>query len=335
MPLKLYRRKGSRIYKYRGTIGPTGRRKFFTGSCNTTDKDIAARQVTEIESRYWKGTLDGPESVLTFDHGAALYVEAGKGDRFLPPVRQYLANMLVKDINTGVLQRMAIKLYPDWSGASRNRAALTPAESVINHCAESGLCPRIKVKRFKEETKEKTPVTLEWVLAFAKEATPHLGAYAAFMFFTGARPTEALEADIDLPSCTALLHESKIGHERRAHLPAMLVAMIANLPAVKGRRTFVYQEVDDLRGAWDRTIDRAGIARLTPHCCRHGFITGLLRRGLDVKTVSWLADMTVQTLVNVYAHAVKDRTLTDVLTSAETVQSFFDVARSQLKTGTT
>jgi len=335
MPLTLYRRGKNGTFHYRGTIGPAGRRKFFSGSCKTADQDIAARQVAEIETNYWRGHFDGPAAILTFAQAAILYRAAGKGDKFLPPVENYLAATLVKDINQGIIQQMAIELYPHWSMASRNRGAIIPAQAVINHAAESGLCQRIRVKRFKPDTKEKPFVTLEWLKAFQKEATSHLGAYAMFMFLTGARPTEGLEADVDLPSRTALLHESKIGHERRAHLPAILVAALANVPKVKGRPIFIYRNVDDLRLAWDGAITRAGIQRMTPHCCRHGFITGLLRRGIDVKTVAWLADMTVETLVKTYAHAIKDRTLTDVLAGAESVHSVSDIAENLLKTGTT
>lgn len=334
MPLKLYRRKGSRIYHYRGTIGPTGRRKFFSGSCKTENQDIAARQISEIETDYWKGHFDGPGSILTFEQAAINYQAAGKGDKFLAPVRKYFGTTLVKDINPGIIQAMAVALYPHWSAASRNRGAIIPAQAVINHCSESGLCQHIKVKRFKPDTKEKPYVTLEWLKAFREEAHAHLGAYALFMYLTGARPSEALECELDLPGCTALLHESKIGHERRAHLPAMLVAALANLPKVNGRPVFVYRTVDDLRQTWLSVAARAGIQRMTPHSCRHGFITGLLRRRVDVKTVSWLADMTVETLVKTYAHAIKDRTLTNVLTSAEDVQSVSHVAENLLKTVT-
>lgn len=335
MPLKLYRRGKSGTFHYRGTIGPVGRRKFFAGSCKTTDQDIAARQVSEIETAYWRGHFDGPGAILTFAHAAALYRAAGKGDGFLPPVERYLSATLVKDINSGVIQQMAMELYPTWSGASRNRGAIIPAQAVINHCAESGLCQRIRVKRFKADTKEKPHVTLEWVRAFMAEASPALGAYALHMFLTGARPTEGLEADIDIPGATTLLHESKIGHERRAHMPAMLVAALANVPQVKGRPFFFYRNIEDLRPAWDGAIKRAGIQRMTPHSCRHGFITGLLRRAIDVKTVAWLADMTVETLVNTYAHAIKDRSLTDILTTTESVQPLPGIAENLLKTGTT
>jgi integrase len=335
MSLKLYRRGKNGTLNYRGTIGPAGRRKFLSGSCHTTDKDIASRQIAEIEARYWKGHFDGPESILTFAQAAVMYRAAGKGDDFLPPIEKHLGVTLVKDINAGIIQQMAMELYPAWSNASRNRAAIVPAQAVINHAAASKLCPRLRVERFKPDTKEKPHVTLGWLKAFKEEALPHLYTYALFMFLTGARPTEALECALDLPSRTALLHESKIGHERRAHLPAMLVAELANLPRVKDRGTFVYRCINDLRMAWDGAIERAKIQRMTPHCCRHGFITELLRSGLDVKTVAWLADMSVETLVKTYAHAIKDRTLTDVLTNAKSEQPVTTIAESLLKTGTT
>jgi integrase len=335
MPLKLYRRKGSPIYNYRGTIGPAGRRKFMSGSCKTASKDIAARQIAEIEARYWGGHFDGPGSVLTFAQAAIMYRAAGKGDKFLAPVEAYLGNTLVKDISPGIIQQMAVALYSHWSMASRNRGAIIPAQAVINYAAESGLCQRIRVKRFKPDTKEKPFVTLEWLKKFGEAASPQLYAYGLFMFLTGARPTEALEADIDLPSRTALLHESKIGHERRAHLPAMLVAVLANLPEIKDRPLFFYRKLADLEAAWNRAVERAGIQFMTRHCCRHGFITGLLRQKIDVKTVAWLADMTVETLVKTYAHAIKDRTLTDALVNAESVQPVSTIAENLLKTGTT
>jgi integrase len=334
MPLKLYRRGKNGTFHYRGTIGPTGRRKFFSGSCKTSNQDIAARQVAEIEAGYWKGHFDGPGAILTFAQAAVMYRAAGKGDKFLAPVEKYLDATLVKDINPGIIQAMAMALYPHWSMASRNRGAIIPAQAVINHAAESGLCQRIRVKRFKPDTKEKPFVTLEWLKKFGKEASPQLYAYGLFMFLTGARPTEALEADIDLPSRTALLHESKIGHERRAHLPAMLVAILGNLPEIKGRPLFFYRKIADLEAAWNRAVERADIQFMTRHCCRHGFITGLLRQKFDVKTVAWLADMTVETLVKTYAHAIKDRTLTDALVNAESVQPVSTIAENLLKTGT-
>lgn len=317
MPLTLYQRGKNKIWHYRGTVAGNRLR----GSCKTADKAKAARKASQIEEREWKSDTDGPQAVLTFAQAAEMYETAGKSMRFVRPIEDHFKDMLVKDINPGMIQQMAIKLYRHCSGASRNRLAIIPAQAIINHAAKSGACQRIRVERYKTETKEKPHATLEWIQAFRKEASPQLGAYALFMFLTGARPSEALKADIDLPGGTALLHESKIGHERRAHLPAMLVAALANLPEIPGRPIFFYRNLEDLGQTWNNANKRAGIERLTPHCCRHGFITGLLRKGIDVKTVSWLADITPAVLLDTYAHAKKDRRLTDVLTGTDLTQS--------------
>lgn len=328
MPLTIYRR--GKVWHYRGTVAGNRLR----GSCKTTDKAKAARKASKIEETEWKCNTDGPQAVLTFAQAAAMYEAAGKSMRFVTPIEDYFKDTLVKDIKPGTVEQMAIDLYGHCSGASRNRLAIIPAQAIINHAAKSERCQRIRVERFKTDTKEKPFATLEWVQEFRKAASPQLGAYALFMFVTGARPTEALEADIDLPGATALLHESKIGHERRAHLPAMVVAAIANLPTIPGRPAFFYRHVDDLRQAWDAAIKRASIQRLTPHCCRHGFITGLLRKGIDVKTVSWLGDITPEVLLNTYAHAIKDRKLTEVLTDALLTQPEGDQDANTRKTGT-
>jgi integrase len=331
MPLKLYLRGG--VWHYRGTVA----KKRLRGSTGISkeNKAIAAREIVEIEVRQWKCLHDGPEAVLTFARAALKYRAAGKSDRFLKPVEDYLGTMLVKDITPDTIQAMAMKLYGHCSGTSRNRLAIIPAQAIINHAAESKLCQRIRVKRFKADTKEKPHADLPWIKAFMKEASPQLGAYALLMFLTGARPTEALVCEIDLPSRTVLLKESKIGHERRAHLPPMLVAALANLPR-PNRHLFFYLNLNSLRDAWDSAITRAKIQRLTPHCCRHGFITMMLRSNtVDIKTLSWLADMTPETMLKTYAHAIKDRTLTNVLTDAPVTQRAIDIVGNALKTGTT
>jgi integrase len=335
MPLKLYRRKGSNIWNFQGTVGPDGKRERLRGSCHTADKAIAARQIAEIEQRYWKGHFDGPEAILTFGEAARIYRAVGKSTRFLDQIEDYLRHTLVKDITPGMIQQMAMDLFSHCSGASRNRMAIVPAKAVINYAAKSKLCQPIRVENFETETKEKGFATLEWVQAFQKHASPQLGGFALFMYLTGARPTEALKAEIDIPGATALLRESKIGRERRAHLPAMLVAVLANIPTVPGRPLFWYRERDCLRPTWNAVVERAAIQKLTPHCCRHGFITGLLRRGIDVKTVSWLADLSPETLLRTYAHAIKDRRLTDVLTDTPLTQDHIENARNQRKTGIT
>lgn len=323
MPLKIHRRDG--IWHCAGTIGPPGRRRRIRLSLNTKDKNIAARQAAEIEKRYWDGHFDGPGAILTFERACAMYVAAGKTDRFMGPVRKYLGHMLVKDITPATIQEMTMELYGHCGGAARNRQGIGVAQAVINHAAKSGLCSPIKIERYEEEKNEKTPATLEWVMAFRAAAPPHIGAMALFMFLTGARPGEALtvdrERDLNLQKATVLIRESKVSKERVAHLPPALVAELANLEVIKGRPLFGYRWYDAALVEWKHTIRRAKIERLTPHCCRHGFATELLRRGVDIHTVAWLGGWASPAQVlKTYGHALKRRDLTNILAGTQLTQ---------------
>lgn len=319
MPLKLYRREG--IYYCRGTVGPTGKRRRINKSLHTENKDIAARQAAELESGYWKGHFDGPEAILTFARAAQIYRAAGKSGTFLEPIEKYLGATLVKDISEGSVQLMAKDLYPNVSNASLNRLVIVPTVAVINHAARSKLCSRLTIERYEEDAKVKEPATLEWVTKFRAAAKPHLGAMVLFMYLTGSRPGEAIALqwdDLDLQRGTVLIRESKVSKERVAHLPAALVVALANLKHVDGRGVFVYGRLSSLKDSWKTACKKAGIKLLTPHCCRHGFATGLLRRGVDVVTVAWLGGWkSAEQVLKTYGHAIKNPKLTDLLTGPE------------------
>lgn len=332
MSLEIYRRGG--IWHCRGTIGPAGRRKRFRQSLNTKDKDIAARQIAEIEKKYWDGHFDGPAAILTFEAAARKYRNAGKSDRFLAPIEKYLGQTLVKDITEGAVQQMAKDLYPTAKGQSLNRLVLVPTKAVINHAARSKLCTRLEVEPYTVETKVKEPATLEWVKAFMIEAGPHLGAMALFMYLTGARVGEAValrKEDLNLTEATAKINQSKVSAERISHLPVPLVVALANLPEVPGRGVFGYRRAANLRTAWRGAVKRAGIKHLSPHCCRHGFATGLLRRGVDVVTVAWLGGWkSARQVLATYGHANKDPKLVNLLLDTPRTQASAKVEEAEL-----
>lgn len=337
MPLEIYRRGG--VWHCRGTVGPAGRRKRIRHSLHTKNKDTAARQAAEIEKKYWDGHFDGPSAILTFAAAARLYRNAGKSDPFLAAVEKYLGHTLVRDITEGAVQSMAKDLYPNAKGSSLNRLVLAPTKAVINHAARSNLCNSLRVQPYEIDTKVREPATLEWVHKFMESSGPHLGAMALFMFLTGARVGEAVAVqweDIDLHSATVKIRQSKVNSERVSHLPVPLVVAIANLEKIPGRGVFGYNRAANLRSAWDGAVLRAGIKRLSPHCCRHGFATGLLRRGIDVITVAWLggwksADLVLRT----YGHANKDPRLVDrLLLDTSEAQFATLIQEKDTKTGT-
>ena len=329
MPLKIFKR--GEVWHYRGTVA--GRR--LRGSTGASAKDIAARVAAEIEAREWKGRLDGPSAVLTFAQAALLYRKAGKSTRFLEKIEDYWKNTRIKDITPGAIITSARELYPRVSGATRNRQVIIPTQAIINHAADSELCPYIRVKRFKTETKIKDPADLAWVEAFMAEATPQLGALALFMFLTGARISEALAVtwgDLNLRAKTALIRQTKIGADRKAHLPMPLVVAIGNIPRLNSRPVFFYRSRKNMVRIWRVTAKRAGIDVLSPHCCRHGFATALLRAGVDAVTVAKLGGWkSARHVLTTYGHALNDPTLTDKISGTTLTHSLTDNSKNARK----
>lgn len=331
MPIKLYRRKGSDIWHYRGTVAGNRLR----GSTRTANREIAARIASEVENRQFKRRLDGPHEVLTFPQAVALYLKAGKSERFLPKLEDYWKDTKVKDMTPGALKQCAIDLYPDASGATRNRQVLTPLMAIINHSAELELCPYIRIKkRFEYEAAIKRPVTLQWLDHFCAHAEPLCAALAIFMFATGCRISDARRlqwSDIDFHSQTILIQKTKNKMQRHAHIPQRLLVALANLPRDKNAKRepgpFERPETS-LRRAWDRSIAAAGqaagesgFARLTFHSCRHGFATKLLQDGVDVVTVAKLGGWSgADQVLKTYAHAKEDARITEGLFGTRVTQ---------------
>lgn len=310
MPLKVYKR--GDIWHYRGTVA--GRR--IRGSTGTSEKATAQRVAAERESQEWKCRLDGPGAVLTFADAAVLYERAEKPTRFVDRLTDHWKDTPVKDITPGAIRQSAITLYPHARAATRNRQCIAPTQAIINHAASMELCQPVRVQRFKvEHVEKKTPATLEWIKAFAAHANPHLGALAWFMFLTGARISEALSVqweDVDLARARAVIRKTKIGKSRNVHLPATLVAAIANIDGDRSGPVFKYSSRSSAREPWKAAIRRAGIEPLSFHCCRHGFATAMLHAGIDPVTVAKLGGWSdAHHVFKTYGHAMQDDTLAD------------------------
>ena len=318
MPHEIYKR--GKIWHYRGST-PKGR---FRGTTRTADKAIAQRVASEAETREWKHHLDGPGAHVTFAQAAAAYLDAGKPSRFLLKLVDHFKDMPLREILPGVIKAAALKLYPKAKGATRNRQAIAPTLAIINHAAELGWCSRVKVERYSVDPKKKIPATLEWVKAFSSQAESdhlqHLGALCLFMFGTAARIGEATRViwnDVDLSAKAVKLSGDKPKPwTRTAHLPPPLLVALANIGGNRkpDELVFGYAEPGSVKKTWDNVIKRAGIIRLTPHCCRHGFATTMLHAGFDAVTVAKRGGWKDAAIVlRTYGHALEDTTVTDAV----------------------
>lgn len=318
MPLKIYKR--GNVWHYRGTVA--GRR--LRGSTGTASKETAQRLCAAKEETLWKGHLDGPASVLTFAQAAVLYRAAGKPDRFLRAIEDYWKDTPIKAITPGAIRQSAIALYPAAGQATRNRHAIVPTQAIINHAAEHELCPRIRVKRFPITKREKTPATWEWIQAFMAAATkPNLAALACFMYLTGARISEAVAVtwdDVDFQSRRVLIRQTKIGVERRAHMPDELIAALARIQGPRQGRVFAFKSRSNCLTQWAGAIRRAGIKKLSYHACRHGFATGLLDQGVNPITVARRGGWKdTRHVFETYGHDIADDNVTDLLISSKSI----------------
>lgn len=261
---------------------------------------------------------------MTFAQAAIAYRAAEKPTRFLAAIEDHWRDTRLTDITAGAIRQSAIQICPKGKGATRNRQVIVPTCAIINHAAKLGWCQPVKPDRFNVDAKSKGYATAEWVEAFAAQARadgmPHLAALALFMFGTAARLGEAVRlawADVDLGRRTAILTGMKPKPwSRVAHLPPPVLAALAN---IGGNRkpdalVFGYAGGGSVKYTWDNVARRAGIERMTPHSCRHGFATAALRAGLDPKTVAKLGGwQDVATVMKFYAHAREDATLSDAV----------------------
>lgn len=317
MPLSLYPR--GDIWHYRGTVA--GRR--LRGSTGTADRKLAERIKAQKEADAWRSHLDGPGATLTMAQAAIAYRETGRSTRFLAKIEDHWKNTPVRGITGEAIRQTCRKLYPDAKPATWNRQIIAPTMAIINHAADLGWCSHIKVKRFSIDAKKKRPATVEWVNAFASQATqdalPHLAALCLFMFGTGARIGEAAAltwGDVDLTAGRVTIRHTKTAFTRTSHLQARVVAALANIPSNRNPDDLVFKYAggQSVKQVWANVIIRAGIDALTPHCCRHGFATTMLRAGYDVKTVAKLGGWKdATTVLRTYAHALEDDTVTDAV----------------------
>jgi integrase len=311
MPIKITKR--GKVWHYSGTVA--GRR--LRGTTGTSDKAIAQRIAAEKEQQTWAGHLDGPEATLTMAQAFIAYRQAEKPTRFLEKIEDYWRDTLVRKVTSGQIRQSAINLYPKAGPATRNRQVIVPTQAAINHAHALHGLPPVKVERFKVARKEMKYADEAWVKAFVEHASPHLGAMCRFMFETGARRAEATSltwADVNFEERSALIRQTKVNRERTARLTPKILVALANIPSNRcpTAPVFDYERPDSVYQPWQSVIKRAGIEKMSPHACRHGFATTMLRNGVDAKTVAhhggW---QDVRTLLETYAHANRDPSVVD------------------------
>jgi integrase len=194
---------------------------------------------------------------------------------------------------------------------------LCPLSAMINVAHQHGLCPPIRIKRFKvKDERIARPIDEKWLRQFMQHAEPHLAAFALFAFQTGARPNECCNLRpemLDLEQGVGISDSTKNGKRRRYYLTPEMVSRLRNLPPVliqQGRhageyRVLKYAHPQSLRRPWKRACKAAGLDyRDRYEAGRHSCFTELVtRHGVDPVTAAQIGNATPQIVLRHYAKA--------------------------------
>lgn len=299
----------NKIYYATGTIAGQRIRQ----SLETSDKARAEELCALYEAKLWKRHSYGEAAVRTFEEAALSYMEAGGENRYLPPVLKHFKGRALTTITPGDIIAMAVGLYPNASGATRNRQAITPARAVINHAADRAWCPPLRVRQFATIKPKRTARGRDWHDAFMEQADSdglyHLSAALLFMVQTGARVSEAaalLPDHLDLSNRTALLAKTKTGTWEPRHLTTELVARIANLDLTHDRPVFGYASRYGIYRRMKAVCRRAGLEWSPPHeAGRHSFASQALEAGASVRQVMDAGGFkSARLFLETYAHSL-------------------------------
>src|SRR5262249_42479584 len=143
MPIKLVRRPKSPYWIMRGTLRGIRLEESTGTDRKAVTEEIRAKREAEIlvESIY------GRRATVTFASAALSYLESGGSKRCLDPIIRHFGTTSLARVDQDAIDRMARKLYPNASDATRNRQAYTPASAVMTHAAKRGWCARPILER--------------------------------------------------------------------------------------------------------------------------------------------------------------------------------------------
>jgi integrase len=293
-----------------------------TGTDNKkTAEEIRAKRESEIIAE----SIYGRQASATFAQAALSYLENGGNTRFLDPVIRHFGTMPLAKIDQDAIDKGARKIYPNTSGATRNRQFYTPTSAVLKHAAKRGWCSPIIMER-----PEKPAGRIRWITP--DEAERLIGAcngsiapLVIFLLYTGARIGEALWLDwrdIDLTRGHVVFpidpsdgRRTKNNEARGVPLHPRVRAALANLPHRDGEvfrrpdglpyarlREGATSASDGIRKAFANACTRAGIKDFTVHDCRHTWATWHYAANRDLLALQRLGGWKTLSMVTRYAH---------------------------------
>jgi integrase len=227
MPLKLIKR-GS-YWHLRGTVRGVPVRETTECAERADAEEVRIKRESEIVKR----SIHGASATATFIEATVTYLEAGGEARFVEPLTTHFGNTKLARVDQDAIDRAAKALYPDAKPSTLNRQVYTPVGAILHFAAERGLCDWRKIRRPKQPKGRIRWLQPNEAETLIDNCSPHLRSLVAFLFYTGARLSEALYLDwrdLDLQREQVSFTDTKNGEARGIPLHDRVIAELANLP---------------------------------------------------------------------------------------------------------
>lgn len=288
MPLKIVRHPDSPNLYLRGTV--RGHRVYET--TGTANEDAAEALRIKKEAELLHASIHGERTTRSFAAAVLAYMEAPgatvREGRFIFPLVDALGPMSLNQITQERLDELIARKYKGRSPATVLRNVITPVTTVLNFAARRKWCEPPKFDRPPQPQGRRRWATYEEAGRLINAASPHIQRLLIFLLFTGARMGEAMDLEwTDVDQGWLVFRDTKRGEDRGVPLfPAVEHRLLPRA----GGRVFRTQSGDEyaarndgggqIKTAWRRTVERAGIHDLRPHDLRHTFSTWLTMAGV-------------------------------------------------------
>ncbi len=312
MPIKLVKRPGRKYWHLSGTVRGIAVRE----STRTDSKQKAEEIRALLEAQLLERSIHGHKATATFVEAAVAYMDGGGETLYLQPIIDAIGSLPLAKLDQLAIDKLAVKLYPDASPATRNRQAYTPISAVLHFAAKRGLTEHRPIERPAIEDERIRWITFEEANRLIAACAKHLRPLIVFLLCTGARMSEALYLDwrdVELARAHVTFPATKNGEARGVPLDRRVLAELAALRHREGRvfltnRGVPYAEKPDgpgggqIKTAFNAACRRAGIEDFSPHDCRHTWATWHYAANRDLIGLMKLGGWKSERMVLRYAH---------------------------------
>jgi integrase len=246
-------------------------------------------------------------------------MENGGERRFIKPLLDHFGTRPLAEIGQAEVERASRAIYPGAAPATINRQIHTPMSAILRHAHKRGLCDLSELERPRQPKGKVRWLRPDEAQRLIAACSPHMRPLVAFLFYTGARVSEALYLDwrsVDLGRAHVIFADTKNGETRGVPLHSQIVAVLANLPHRDGA---VFRRPDgrpyaakgdgggQIKTGFRAACRRAGIEQFTPHDCRHTWATWHYAANRDPQGLMELGGWKSERMVWRYAHVNKER----------------------------